>query len=1367
LTEPTPPPPTIHDETSLGGLFQVPINTEVLSTVYDPLNSSAGSQVFSGGIHWWRRADGQVDNLYRVFLRTDPNTFGKAGGLGDLEALCDPAPLQIGNRVWLDADVDGLQDPGEAGLSGLTVAIYSNADGVCDGTGEVLLGSVVTAANGTYLFTDANVTGGLQYGTKYCLRIVVPGGFGATVRDATPVGDGRDDVRDSDGDPAPFPGSVVTSFTTGGPGNNRHVYDFGFRALEFDYGDLPDPPYATLAASNGPNHEITTPGNCYLGGPPDSELDGQPNAPALGDDNDLNGDDEDGVLFLTPLIPGRVADIQVASSGACVLNAWIDFNSNGNFADPGELIASNLALVAGNNLLDNVPVPAGATGVMAARFRVTNLAGQGGASPTGPATTGEVEDYVLAALGDFVWNDSVVGQGIQLGGDTPVPGLVVHLLANDGVTPILDGAGVAITATTDANGNYEFPGLPTLTNSGLPNPGDYRVRFELPPPFVDFSPRDNTTDDLDSDADQVAQPIAGLTQIVSLTSGVDDVDLDAGLRAPTVALVTSAAAYVDGGAVVFEFSTGYEALSAGFEVLRHEPETDEYVAVSERLIPALLGSPQGGVYRVVDEGAPFRETLRYVIVEHQGDGRTQVYGPYPVQVTDRGSRAPLDASFAALPHVSPRFGDRMAQARGETAERGRRDRSAATRLSSRSWTLQVGVRDSGLYRVSVAAMAAALGVPESRVRFLIDHSLVEMENRGQPVAWWTPNGSDGDLFFYGEAIDSLYTLENTYWLRLYRPGQRMDRSGGPLPPAAPGGVFVSTERFEEDVIPAITGVRETEVDHWFWGGINAQNPNTILAFDVAVPDAAAGAASMTVRFAGATDGVALRDHHAIVRVNGTEVGTAAWGGIEFFESTFAFDGALLTPLTSVEIEGVLAEGSTASIFFVDGFDVDYPRFYRALDDRLLVRGDGNPIVTVEGFTSPDVAVFDLTDPEAPVRVTNVLVEVVGSGVQASFFPTTAATPYLVTTETSALPTTDPRFVAPAIDLRATYHAYEHVVIAPEAWRLEAEDLAAYRSGMGLSSLAVSIEEVYDAFSDGIVTPWAVRDFLSYARENWSQGPDYAVLAGRGTFDPRDLLGGGDNFIPVVLVGTPYGLVATDNVLADLEAGDSVPEVALGRLPIVSAAELATYVDKLEAYDGSQGPWRGRALLLADNPDTAGDFPLQSDVVASLLTAYDQKLVYLSEMGIDDARAALQESWNAGVQLINYVGHGGVTQAAAEGLVRATDVGLLANGDRLPVVSALTCIVGRSDVPNLESLAEALVLDADGGAIAVWAPTGISFGGAAHTLNVLYAEAIAAAAPDTPLGEIVLQTLAGFEALGGSPEMLDAYAIAGDPAVALP
>lgn len=52
----------------------------------------------------------------------------------------------IGDRVWADADADGVQDPGELGLAGVKVCIDSNTNGVCD-PGEPY---DVTDASGLY-----------------------------------------------------------------------------------------------------------------------------------------------------------------------------------------------------------------------------------------------------------------------------------------------------------------------------------------------------------------------------------------------------------------------------------------------------------------------------------------------------------------------------------------------------------------------------------------------------------------------------------------------------------------------------------------------------------------------------------------------------------------------------------------------------------------------------------------------------------------------------------------------------------------------------------------------------------------------------------------------------------------------------------------------------------------------------------------------------------------------------------------------------------------------------------------------------------------------------------------------------------------
>src|SRR2546425_687640 len=107
---------------------------------------------------------------------------------------------------------------------------------------------------------------------------------------------------------------------------------------QLDFGDAPQQ-YPTLLANNGARHVIT-PG-FFLGSLIDAEPDGQPNATATGDDNNpATADDEDGVQFTSPLIPGQTATVQVTTtmpSGTTgFLDAWIDFNANGSWADPGD-----------------------------------------------------------------------------------------------------------------------------------------------------------------------------------------------------------------------------------------------------------------------------------------------------------------------------------------------------------------------------------------------------------------------------------------------------------------------------------------------------------------------------------------------------------------------------------------------------------------------------------------------------------------------------------------------------------------------------------------------------------------------------------------------------------------------------------------------------------------------------------------------------------------------------------------------------------------------------------------------------------------------------------------------------------------------
>jgi VCBS repeat-containing protein len=145
---------------------------------------------------------------------------------------------------------------------------------------------------------------------------------------------------------------------------------------------------------------------------------------------ELDGNDEDGVIFTDPFNSFIDTPITVYASAAGLLDAWIDANQDGDFDDPGEKVLSSVALAAGKNVVI-VRAPVGAViGETFMRFRFSEL---GGLDPYGLAASGEVEDYVIeirAGLPPVAVDDpAVVGQ-FATDEDTPID-VTTSVLDND------------------------------------------------------------------------------------------------------------------------------------------------------------------------------------------------------------------------------------------------------------------------------------------------------------------------------------------------------------------------------------------------------------------------------------------------------------------------------------------------------------------------------------------------------------------------------------------------------------------------------------------------------------------------------------------------------------------------------------------------------------------------------------------------------------------------------------------------------------------------------------------------------------------------------------------------------------------------
>lgn len=197
------------------------------------------------------------------------------------------------------------------------------------------------------------------------------------------------------------------------------------RAANMDFGDASSR-YPVTLAQDGARH---TSGSLFLGSAVDAEPDGQQTDDATGDDRD-----EDGVVVVASVV--AIGDsitrssVAVTSSGIGKLDAWIDWNQDGDWSDAGEQILRSQGVIPGTNLLSFI-VPAGARpGDTAARFRLSSA---GGLTPTGAAPDGEVEDYFVMVVD----GDATGGAAVEV---RPTASGTLDVLADGNDVVILRGA---------------------------------------------------------------------------------------------------------------------------------------------------------------------------------------------------------------------------------------------------------------------------------------------------------------------------------------------------------------------------------------------------------------------------------------------------------------------------------------------------------------------------------------------------------------------------------------------------------------------------------------------------------------------------------------------------------------------------------------------------------------------------------------------------------------------------------------------------------------------------------------------------------------------------------------------------------------
>ena len=200
------------------------------------------------------------------------------------------------------------------------------------------------------------------------------------------------------------------------------------------------------------------------------------------------------------------------------------------------------------------------------------------------------------------------------------------------------------------------------------------------------------------------------------------------------------------------------------------------------------------------------------------------------------------------------------------------------------------------------------------------------------------------------------------------------------------------------------------------------------------------------------------------------------------------------------------------------------------------------------------------------------------------------------------------------------------------------------------------------------------------------------------------------------------------------------------------------VSKIVSYEQS-GP-ADEALLVADAND-GFDFEQASAELRSLIpTSLRITQVNRGRVDAEMARSSLFEALYRKQFLVNYAGHGSVSQWRGNLLTNHDALAL--RNEHLPMFVMMTCLNGYFHDPALDSLAESLLKAESGGAVAVWASSGMTLPTDQTLLNQELYRLLFNRGQAMTIGVAVMQA----KAATSDPDVRRTWILLGDPAMKL-
>lgn len=653
---------------------------------------------------------------------------------------------------------------------------------------------------------------------------------------------------------------------------------------------------------------------------------------------------------------------------------------------------------------------------------------------------------------------------------------------------------------------------------------------------------------------------------------------------------------------------------------------------------------------------------------------------------------------------------------------------------------KIAVETEGWYRIRFAELKkAGFAVPRRTANLQL-----YVEGKQVPI-----RVTRTALEFYGVPLDTLSTKHQTYWLTAgAKSGLRIRTvgSGG-----ATGALVrsVVAQTIVEPELRYFASILNGEASNFFGpgigGGREAKQTISVAQLDPR------GASTIAV----ALQGFSLLPHRVRVKVNEKEVGTVSFTGqIRFVTSMRLPAGVLKEGENVVSFQAL---GGELDFSIVDSVTLTHGRRLVAVGDVVDFALPLGRRARIDGFSRAGVRVLDVTTPEAPLALRATIRR--SAGRFSATIGASRRTRHLVAF-------VDGHARRPArvssnrpSRLNAGNQGADLVMITHRSFRNALTPLVNARQREGLKVAVVDVEDAYDEFAFGAHGPQAIKDFLAWTRTHWNPPPRFVVLVGDATYDPRNNTGKGDfDFVPTTFVNTVYLETSSDDGLVDFD-GDAVPELAVGRLPVRTAAQANAVVRKLVRYDAQA---TARQMLLVSDKQIDYDFEAASRTLYGLIPPSWEIREIKRAQGPTDAavRAQVVSALNQGPSIVNFFGHGSINIWTSGPIFGTKEAATLRNS-RLSLYVMMTCLNGYFTDIEIASLGEALIYNPSGGAAAIWSSTGETVPTDQIAMDQK-ALGLLLSKPETRLGDAMVQAKAAIRDV----DVRRTWVLFGDPTMRL-